>query len=90
MTENMRYSPVNLGISSAALLVMKPTRISNARQYQSVVDASDTLPVSRQPRDRSNCPGNKQKPIGVTQIAPSQKLGQGSCHRQPREIVIRQ
>ena len=86
----MRHCLVNLCISSAALFVMEPARVSDACQHQPVADASDTLAVSRQPRNGPDRAGNEQEAIRVAKIPSRQKLRQSGRHRQPGEIVIRQ
>lgn len=90
MAKNLGGSAVNLGISSAALLVMEPACIPEAGYHQPVPDTAHCLTISRQPGDGSNRGGVKQESVGVTKFASGKQLRQKGRDGQPRDVVIRQ
>src|SRR5438309_3912733 len=63
--ENVRDGAVDLGVATAALLVMKTARVADAGQHESVLDAGELTLVAREPTDRTNRSWNEEEPVRI-------------------------
>src|SRR4051812_50939 len=86
----MGESAVNVRITAPASLVRNIAGISHTRQDQPVPDALNSRFVARQPRDRPDGAGSKQKAIRVTMSRILQTPSQSYGKRDARQVVVGQ
>ncbi len=80
MLQDVCGSAVHFGVILPALFVMKWPSVPDRGQDQTVTDAAGGLAITREPGDRSNRAGNKQKAIGMTKLPSRKETCQKSGH----------
>src|SRR6267143_1261991 len=86
--ENVRNSPIDLGVTPAATLIGKRPGISQTAEHESVPDGRNPCLIAAEPCNRTNRSRNEQEAVresmwNCTEL-PSKKCG----HRHPGEIVV--